>query len=214
MKALDVHLAVRRDARHGSAMIRDAIEADAAAVQAIYAHHVHHGTASYDLDPPPIGDIAAKIGWVRKEGWPFIVAEQDGVLIGYTYATQFRDRAAYRFTCENSIYVDADWTRRGVGKALLLALLVRSSACGFRTMVAVIGGAEPASIALHSACGFAEVGRLRSVGWKHERWLDSVYMQRDLDYTSVAPREASRGASETLSDPSASGWINSEAGAE
>jgi phosphinothricin acetyltransferase len=161
-------------------MIRDATEADAAAVQAIYAHHVLHGTASYDLEPPPVARIAETIRRVRGEGWPYLVAEADGAVAGYADATQFRDRAAYRFTCENSLYVHPDRQRRGIGQALLEALIARSVACGFKTMVAVIGGAEPASIALHAKSGFAEVGRLRGVGWKQERWLDSVYMQREL----------------------------------
>jgi phosphinothricin acetyltransferase len=161
-------------------MIRDASVEDAAAVQAIYAHHVLHGTASYDVEPPSLEDIRRKMLWILGEGWPFLVAEADGTVIGYAYATQFRDRAAYRFTCENSIYVHPDWTGRGVGKALLNALIERSAAIGFRTMIAVIGGAEPASVALHAACGFAEAGRLEAVGWKKDRWLDNVYMQRNL----------------------------------
>lgn len=161
-------------------MIRDATLEDSGAVHAIYTHHVLHGTASYDIEPPSLDQIRDKMQWVLEEGWPFLVVECDGAVVGYAYATQFRDRAAYRFTCENSIYVDPDWTGRGLGKALLQALLERSGEHGFRTMVAVIGGAEPASVALHAACGFAEVGRLQRVGWKKGRWLDNLYMQRDL----------------------------------
>jgi L-amino acid N-acyltransferase YncA len=161
-------------------MIRDARESDSEAVHAIYAHHVLHGTASYDIEPPSLEDISRKMRWIFGGGWPFLVAEEDGAVVGYAYSTQFRDRAAYRFTCENSIYVHPDWTGRGIGKALLPALLDSSSAYGFRTMIAVIGGAEPSSIGLHAACGFAEVGRLKAVGWKKERWLDNVYMQRNL----------------------------------
>lgn len=160
--------------------IRDAFERDAAAVQAIYAYHVLHGTASYDIDPPPLESIRDKIRWILDEGWPFLIAERDGAIVAYAYATQFRDRAAYRYTCENSIYVHPDWVGRGIGKTLLEALVERSAASGFKTMVAVIGGAEPASIGVHAACGFREVGRLRGVGWKQERWLDNVYMQREL----------------------------------
>ena len=164
----------------GTLMIRDATVEDAAAVHAIYAHHVLHGTASYDIEPPSLEDIHAKVRWILGEGWPFLVAEVEGAVIGYAYATQFRDRAAYRFTCENSIYVHPDWMGRGIGKALLKALMERSAAYGFKTMIGVIGGGEPASVALHSACGFEEAGRLKAVGWKKQRWLDSLYMQRRL----------------------------------
>jgi len=162
------------------ALVRDAHASDAEAIAAIYAHHVLHGTASYDIEPPPPAFTLAKICAVQQAGWPFLVAEWEGECVGYAYATQFRDRAAYQFTCENSIYVHPDWMGRGIGKALFQALMARSAACGFGTMIAVIGGAEPASIALHAACGFDEVGRLKGVGWKKDRWLDSVYMQRAL----------------------------------
>src|SRR5207302_4623965 len=161
MKALDVHLAARPAGRHGALMIRGATVKDAAAVHAIYAHHVLHGTASYDVEPPSLEQFRDKIRWILGEGWPFLIAERDGAVAGYAYATQFRDRAAYRFACENSIYVARDRMRRGVGRALLGLLIDRSAGCGFRTMVAVVGGAEPASIALHAALGFEEVGRLR-----------------------------------------------------
>ncbi|MFL6775048.1 MAG: GNAT family N-acetyltransferase [Sphingomicrobium sp.] len=161
-------------------LIRDVTEADAEAVAAIYTHHVLTGTASYDIDPPDREFHEAKIRRIAAEGWPFIVAEQAGKVTGYAYVTQFRDRAAYRFTCEDSIYVHPEWLGRGVGKALLIDLLKRAPASGFRTMIAVIGGGEPASVGLHRVFGFAEVGRLKAVGFKFGRWLDSVYMQREL----------------------------------
>jgi L-amino acid N-acyltransferase YncA len=164
----------------GELLIRDGTEDDATAIAAIYAHHVLHGTATYDIDPPSPEEILAKLRHIAAAGWPFLVAEDAGEVAGYAYATQFRDRAAYRFACENSIYVAPVQMRRGVGKALLRSLIERSAACGFRTMVAVVGGAEPASIALHAAFGFDEVGRLKRVGFKFGRWLDSVYMQRLL----------------------------------
>ena len=159
--------------------VRDAREEDAAEIAAIYAHHVLHGTASYDTEPPSVEYIRDKIRWVLGSGWPFLVAEADG-LIGYAYATQFRDRAAYRWTAEDSIYVRPDRVGRGVGKALLLELLEQSESCGFRQMVAVIGGAEEASVRLHSSCGFEECGRIHAAGWKQGRWLDNVYMQKAL----------------------------------
>jgi phosphinothricin acetyltransferase len=161
-------------------IIRNVRDDDAEAIAAIYAHHVLHGTASFDLEPPPTASIAAKIAWITGAGWPFLLADSGGEVAGYAYLTQFRDRAAYRFTAEDSIYVHPERLGRGVGRALLEALIARAPGSGFRTIVAVIGGGEPASVALHRAFGFAQAGRLESVGWKHERWLDSVYMQRSL----------------------------------
>jgi phosphinothricin acetyltransferase len=160
--------------------IRTAREEDAAEIASIYAHHVLHGTASYDTEPPSTDYIRDKVRSVLGEGWPFLVAEDEGGIVGYAYATQFRDRAAYRWTAENSIYVRADSLGRGVGKTLLIKLLDRSEACGFRQMIAVIGGAAEASVRLHASCGFEEAGRIRAAGWKHGRWLDNVYMQKAL----------------------------------
>ena len=164
--------------------IRAVHEADASAISQIYAYHVLHGTASYEIEPPSSDETLVKIRRVTEPGWPFLVAEEDDEIVGYAYATQFRDRAAYRFACEDSIYVAASKMRRGIGTALLDKLMERSSAVGFRTIVAVVGGAEPASIALHERCGFLEVGRLKRVGFKFDRWLDSVYLQRDLPQTT------------------------------
>jgi Sortase and related acyltransferases len=170
--------------------IRGAREADADSIAAIYAHHVLHGTASYDTEPPSAQDFGRKIRWVLSSGWPFLVAENQRQLIGYTYATQFRDRAAYRWTAENSIYVHPDSLGRGVGKALLQELLERSEAFGFRQMIAVIGGAEESSVRLHASCGFREVGRIHAAGRKHGRWLDNIYMQKALCAgSSTSPEE-------------------------
>jgi phosphinothricin acetyltransferase len=160
--------------------IRDAKPEDAEAVAAIYGHHVLHGTASYDVAPPPAEYLRAKIEGVSAEGWPFLVAERNGVVVAYAYATQFRDRDAYRFTAEDSIYVHPAWVGQGIGGVLLDALIARSVAYGFRTLIAVIGGADPRSSALHAKHGFSEVGRLNAVGRKHDRWLDSVYMQLEM----------------------------------
>ena len=165
-------------------LIRDVSEGDAEAVAGLYAHHVLHGTASYEIEPPSADETLAKIRRITAPGWPFLVAELAGAggreVAGYAYVTQFRDRPAYRYACENSIYVRHDCMGRGVGTTLLQALLERAGAFGFKQVVAVIGGAEPSSIALHAKCGFAEVGRLRKVGFKHGKWLDTVYMQREL----------------------------------
>lgn len=167
--------------------LREATLSDAPAIHAIYGHHVLNGTASYDLEPPTLEAIRSKAEWILGAGWPFLAATAGGELVGYAYVTRFRDRAAYRFTCEDSIYVSPGWTGRGIGKRLLTELCARAESAGFRQMVAVIGGAEQASERLHSACGFVPAGRLRAIGWKHGRWLDSLYMQRPLGHGSAEP---------------------------
>lgn len=164
---------------------------DAKPVAAIYAHHVAHGTATYDLEPRSIEATAALIEEHRAKGWPFLVARgEDGTVAAYAYASQFRPRAAYAWACEDSIYVDPAHQGRGVGRALLDALLAAAEAAGFRAMIAVIGGGEPASIALHARCGFAHAGQLDASGWKHGRWLDTVYMQRALGEGAASPPPA------------------------
>lgn len=160
--------------------IRNATSEDAEAIAEIYAHHVFNGTASYDVTPPPADHLRAKVEAVTAAGWPFIIFEQAGDVAGYAYATQFRDREGYRFTAEDSIYVRPEQMGHGIGGALLDALIARCTSQGFRQLIAVIGGGEPGSVAIHAKRGFREVGRLHAVGWKHGRWLDSVYMQLEL----------------------------------
>jgi phosphinothricin acetyltransferase len=173
--------------------IRNVRPEDSEAIAQIYAHHVLHGTASYELEPPTAEQTLAKIDRITGRGWPFLVAQENGEAVGYAYAEQLRDRPAYRFTCENSIYIRADRLGRGIGKALLKELCSRCTAIGFRQMIAVIGGAEPASIGLHESCGFKAAGRLESVGWKKGRWLDTVYMQLALgEGSSTAGEGTSR----------------------
>ena len=169
--------------------IRAAEPRDAAATAAIYAHHVAHGTASFDTEPRSEADMAAKVGECSARGWPFLVAEAEGDVIGYAYATQFRDRPAYRSACENSIYIAPGHVGRGIGTLLLQALIVAATDAGFRQMIAVIGGAEPASVALHARAGFVEAGRMRAVGRKFGRWLDTLYMQRSLGLGDRQPPE-------------------------
>ena len=161
-------------------LIRPAQPSDAAAVAAVYAHHVAHGTASFDTVARSEAGTVAKIRECDEHCWPFLVAEVDRAVVGYAYATQFRDRPAYASTCENSIYISPTHVGRGIGAKLLTALIDAADRSGFRQMIAVIGGAEPASVALHAKAGFVETGRMRSVGWKFNKWLDSLYMQRSL----------------------------------
>lgn len=160
---------------------RPATPDDAPAIAAIYAYHVLHGTATFDTEPPDATFWRAKIADLAQRNWPFLVAERDGTVIGYAYASQFRDRVAYAHTCENSIYVQADLRGTGVGTGLLGALIDAAGASGFQQMIAVIGGGEPASVALHARHGFRHVGRLENVGFKFGRLLDTVYMQRGLN---------------------------------
>jgi phosphinothricin acetyltransferase len=160
--------------------IRSASSADADTIAAIYRHHVLHGTASFDTEPPTAEFWRDKIGAILARAWPFLVAEQDGAVVAYAYASQFRDRPAYAATCEDSIYVAPDRIGQGIGTALLEALIDAAAARGFEQMIAVIGGAEPASVALHCKAGFAEAGRMLNVGRKFGRLLDTLYMQRSL----------------------------------
>lgn len=162
--------------------------ADAPAVAAIYAHHVEHGTASYEIAPPGAKEMAKRMGKVIDAGAPWLVArDADGVVLGFAYASQFRNRAAYRFACENSIYVRDDRRGEGIGRALLALLIVAAERAGFRQMIAVIGGAEAPSARLHAACGFSEAGRLEGIGRKHGQWLDTLYMQRALGPGDATP---------------------------
>lgn len=160
--------------------VRPAILDDAATIADIYAGHVRTGSASFDTMPRTVGETEEKISEISGKGWPFLVALRGEEVVGYAYANQFRDRPAYSFSCEDSIYVHADVRGQGVGKTLLCALIAAATAYGFRQMFAVIGGGEPASVALHASLGFEDAGRMRSVGRKFGRWLDTVYMQLAL----------------------------------
>ena len=161
--------------------ITPAERSDIPEITEIYGHHVRHGTASFETEPPSIQDMADRLGRVLSAGSPWLVARgSDGRVLGYAYSSQFRDRAAYRVAAEDSIYIRDDMRGKGIGAALLTALVEASEAAGFRQLFAVIGGAEPARIALHAGAGFHMAGRMVGIGRKHGRWLDTVYMQRAL----------------------------------
>ncbi|RWR08066.1 GNAT family N-acetyltransferase [Paenirhodobacter populi] len=161
--------------------IRDAEAGDMEAVQAIYAHHVLGGCASFEETPPDARELDARRAHVTAAGLPYLVAQADGRVVGYCYASVYRPRAAYRHTVEDSVYVADGLAGRGIGSALLGALIARCEAGPWRQMIAVIGDSgNRGSIALHSRLGFQPVGTLRSVGFKHGRWVDSVLMQRPL----------------------------------
>jgi len=170
-------------------LVRPAAPQDLPAIHAIYAHHVLHGLASFEEVPPGEDEMRSRYQSVRAAGRPYIVAELDGVVAGYGYAGAYRARPAYRFTLENSIYIDETRRARGVGTALLQALIARCREGPWRQMVAVIGdSANAASIGVHRKAGFREVGVLRKVGFKHGRWVDSVLMQLELS-PDDPPRE-------------------------
>jgi L-amino acid N-acyltransferase YncA len=161
--------------------IRDARPDDAPAIAAIYAHHVAHGTGSFELTPPDVVEITTRMTSVLDAGLPYLVADLDGVLTAYAYASRYRPRPGYRFTVENSVYVANDAHGRGLGSALLRELISQCTGRGCRQMIAVIGdSANTASIRLHERADFQHAGVLKSVGFKHGRWLDSVFMQLAL----------------------------------
>ena len=169
--------------------VRDSHEGDIPAITAIYGHAVRTGLASFEYDPPDETEIARRREAILAAGYPHIVAtDEAGRVLGYSYVSAYRPRRAYRFTVENSVYVAADAHGRGAGRALLQALIARCTSQGFRLMVAVIGdSANTASIGLHAACGFTSAGKLPDVGWKHDRWVDSVLMTRPLGEGATTP---------------------------
>ena len=167
--------------RQISLRIRKARPGDADAITAIYRHHVLHGTGTFEEEPPSVEEMADRLARVQARGWPWLVAEADGQVIGYAYTAQFRDRAAYRFAGEDSIYIHPDHMSAGVGWALLDALLPASAEAGFQRMFAVIGDSENlGSIRLHERADFTHCGQLDKAGFKFERYLDVVFMQREI----------------------------------
>lgn len=170
-------------------VIRPSTEADVAAIAAIYGHHVLTSTATFELAPPTIEEMARRRDAVIARGLPWLVAEVDGKIAGYAYAGPYRTRPAYDWTIEDSIYIHADHTGKGLGRALLEPLIAQVTALGYRQMVAVIGGgdANPGSVALHRACGFHLVGVITAAGWKFDHWIDSMLMQRALGPGATEP---------------------------
>ena len=162
-------------------IVRASTEADVARCAEIYGHHVVHGTASFELEPPDLAEMKRRRAAVLDLGLPHLVAEREGRVLGYAYAGNWRPRPAYKYSVEDSIYIAHDAIGQGVGKALLPVLIDHCTRLGKKQMVAVIGdSAQTPSIRLHAACGFEMVGTLKNIGFKFDRWLDSVLMQRTL----------------------------------
>jgi phosphinothricin acetyltransferase len=161
--------------------IRACAAADLDAVQAIYAHHVRTGFGTFEEEPPAVAEMRRRFEALVTHDFPFLFATIDGRPAGYAYAGPFRPRAAYRHTCESSVYVAPDMQRRGVGRELMLRVISDCQRLGKRQMLAVIGdSANAASIGLHAALGFESVGTFKNVGFKFDRWVDVVLMQRAL----------------------------------
>ena len=161
--------------------IRPSTDADIARITAIYRHHVLHGTGTFEIDPPTETDMAARRADVLSKGLPWLVAEQDGQVLGYAYANWFKPRPAYRFSAEDSIYVAEEARGMGLGRQLLAELAAQAEAVGVRKLLAVIGdSANAGSIGVHRALGFTDVGVMRSVGWKFGAWRDIVLMEKTL----------------------------------
>ncbi len=161
--------------------IRPATEADIPEIQSIYAHHVLTGTGTFEEEPPSVEEMTKRFAKVVGQGWSWLVATDATGVLGYAYYTQFRDRSAYRFCVEDSVYVREDVRGQGVGKALVARLVDEATAKGMRQMIAVIGDSEnTGSIGVHASLGFQMAGTLRTVGVKFGRWLDVVSMQRPL----------------------------------
>ena len=169
-------------------LVRAALGTDVPALAEIYSHHVLHGLATFELEPPDAAEMARRHACVTELGLPYLVAELDGRIAGFAYVAPYRTRPAYRYTVEDSIYVHRDAVGSGVGSALLPRLIAACEAAGCRQMLAVIGDSENRpSINLHRKFGFSQAGLLPAVGWKFGRWVDSVLMQRPVGPGATQP---------------------------
>lgn len=170
-------------------MIRDATPTDLPAITALYGREVLTGTATFELDPPSLVEMTNRFDAVRAKGLPWLVADIDGAFAGYAYISPFRPRPAYRYGVEGSIYVEEAARGRGVGKALLSAVIDRARALGLRHVIGAISDSatSEASIALHERLGFRRAGTYHQVGWKFDRWIDVHLLQLDLDPSGAPP---------------------------
>ena len=169
-------------------LIRPSLDADLGSITDIYAHHVMHGTGSFELEAPDLAEMTRRRSDVLAKGLPFLVASQGAEVLGFAYAGNFRPRPAFRFMAEDSVYIHAEHAGKGLGRALLSELMRCCEALGIRQMLAVIGdSANAGSIGLHRSLGFAHTGILKASGWKHGLWLDTVFMQKALGAGDSSP---------------------------
>lgn len=173
--------------------IRPSTDADIDAITAIYAHHVLRGTGTFEITPPDATDITARRADVLSKGLPYLVLEGNGEILGFAYCNWFKPRPAYRFSAEDSIYLAPSASGKGWGKLLLIELMAQAERAGVRKLIAVIGdSANVGSIGVHKTCGFHHVGVLGACGWKFERWLDVVLMERALGAGDATPATDNR----------------------
>ena len=169
-------------------LIRPSTDADLASITHIYAHHVTHSTGSFELEPPDLAEMSRRRTDVLAKGLPFLVASRGAEVLGFAYAGNFRPRPAFRFMAEDSVYIHAEHVGQGLGRALLTELMRHCEALGIRQMLAVIGdSANAGSMGLHRSLGFTHSGILKASGWKHGRWLDTVFMQKALGAGDSTP---------------------------
>ena len=168
--------------------IRSSQDQDMAAITAIYAHHVLHGTGTFEVDPPTQEDMSSRRGDVLSKNLPYLVAVEDGHVVGFAYCNWFKPRPAYRFSAEDSIYIRPDAQGKGLGRALLAELSAQAEKVGVRKLIAVIGdSANTGSIGLHLSVGFQHVGVIKSCGWKFNQWRDIVMMEKTIGLGDSCP---------------------------
>ena len=169
-------------------LIRPSTEQDVVAITAIYRDHVLHGTGTFEIEPPTAADMSARRADVLAKGLPYLVVEEGGEVLGFAYCNWFKPRPAFRFSAEDSIYMASNAHRQGLGRALLAELSARAERAGVRKLIAVIGdSANTASVGLHLALGFSQVGTIAACGWKFDRWLDIVLMEKPLGLAHTRP---------------------------
>jgi phosphinothricin acetyltransferase len=176
--------------------VREAAPGDLTAIAEIYGHYVRHSVATFEEVPPDVAEMTRRYEAIHERGFPYLVAEGEGRVLGYSYAGPYRTRPAYRYTVEDTIYLHPDAVGRGLGRLLLGTLIARCEALDLRQMVAIVGGRveTAASIALHGRMGFADLGALEGVGYKFGRWIETTFMQRALGAgTTAPPRSAQEG---------------------
>ena len=169
-------------------LIRSSRDEDTAAITALYAHHVLHGTGTFETEAPGSTEMGSRRADVLAKGLPYLVAEQDGKIVGFAYGNWFKPRPAYRYSVETSIYLAPDLQRQGLGRALLSELLARCERAGIRKLMAIVGDSGNAgSIGVHRSVGFTEVGTIAACGWKFGAWRDIVIMQMTLGLGDTQP---------------------------